>query len=260
MCEKSQPGQPIKMDRNWISQAVWNNAVWCDVVCVTHGNPGDFLDGFWICRQKAPPFYPNLITLDKHLTTTQLARIHSLLAEDLPYDSGIKDSYSNLDLIEFGFQILFEAQWVCLPVSVPIPTNGMHKDNWDTISDNVSLNHWEQVWRGLPSNALGSKPPVIFRPDLLLDNRLSIIAAYEGGQIIAGAIGLLTGQVVGVSNMFMPVDDRIGYRADCIAKLREIFPGKTLVGYESADDLDEMRAVGFEKIGPLRIWVRNKPE
>ena len=69
MCEKSQPGQPIKMDKSWISEAVWNNAVWCDVVCATHGRPGDFPDGFWICRQKAPPFYPNLITLDKHLTT-----------------------------------------------------------------------------------------------------------------------------------------------------------------------------------------------
>jgi len=125
-----------------------------------------------------------------------------------------------------------------------------------------------QAWRGLPSEDLESKSPLIFRPDLLSDNRISIIAAYEGGQIVAGAIGLITGQVVGVSNMFMPGDDRIGYRADCIAKLRKIFPGKTLVGYESADDLDEMesaddldemRVVGFEKIGPLRIWIRNKP-
>ena len=245
------------MDENLIKQAIWNNAVWCDIICATHGHPGEFLEGLWICWQKAPPFYPNVVTLDKHLTAAQLTPIQELLGADLPGEWGIKDSFAHLDLTELGFRVLFDAEWIYLPASTPIPKHGLHNIHWETVSDEAALNQWEQAWRGLPFEELEGKLVTIFRPDLLSDNRVAIIEAYDGGQIVAGAIGLVTDQVVGVSNVFVPAEAGVSYRLACIAMLRKIFPNKILVGYESADDLKEMLTIGFKRIGPLRIWIGN---
>jgi hypothetical protein len=34
-----------------------------------------------------------------------------------------------------------------------------------------------------------------------------------------------------------------------------LFPGLPLVGYERGDDLERARRVGFEEVGPLRVWA-----
>jgi hypothetical protein len=41
-----------------------------------------------------------------------------------------------------------------------------------------------------------------------------------------------------------------------LALAADRFPDATVVGYESADDLEAAFAHGFEPLGPLRIWSR----
>ena len=209
------------------------------------------------CRQKSPPFYPNLITLDKHLTSKQHEHVYALLEEGLPDEAGIKDSYANLDLNEKGFHILFDGKWICLQASTRMTTKGLKHIYWETITDEGALNQWERAWRGMQFDEPDSTIPMIFLPDLLMDNRICIIAGYEGGQIVAGAIGLLTDQIVGISNVFVLADVANSYRAECIEKLRSIFPDRAMVSYESAGDLKEMLDMGFKQIGSMRVWVRN---
>ncbi len=245
------------MNKKWTNQAVWNNAVWCDIICTTHGTPGEFLDSFWVCQHQAPPFYPNLITLEKHLTSNQIENISELLKKGLPTDVGVKDSYANLDLIQEGFEKLFDGKWIYLPYNNRLPSNDLNNIHWEIVSNEASLSQWELAWRGIQVDELDCPEPMIFLPDLLYDNRLCIIAGYEGRQIAAGAIGLLTDQVVGVSNVFVPFDHATRYRSSCIDKLRTIFPDKPFVGYESANDLQEMLEIGFQEIGSMRVWVRN---
>jgi hypothetical protein len=59
-----------------------------------------------------------------------------------------------------------------------------------------------------------------------------------------------------VSNVFMPAGEGERFRAGCVAGVMDVFAGLPLVGYEAGDDLAEMQELGFEALGPLRVWVK----
>lgn len=128
---------------------------------------------------------------------------------------------------------------------------------WATITQEAELAAWEKAWRGEAAEEMGPKPNPIFLPALLAHAKIALIAAFEGPQIVAGAIASHTGQVVGLSNIFGPASASLQFRAGCIAAAITRFPGLPLVGYEAGLDLAEMQALGFEAIGPVRIWVRS---
>jgi hypothetical protein len=83
-----------------------------------------------------------------------------------------------------------------------------------------------------------------------LDDHLAILAGYQAGRIIAGVIANRTGEIV------VPAQDRTGLRAGCVAAVMEAFPGLPIVGYEMGEELAEFQALGFEGLGPLRVWLR----
>ncbi len=247
----------MSMNKKRIDQAVWNNAVWCDVVCRAHGNPGVFAEGLWYCPQEAPPFYPNSVTLDRSLDDPLFDTIQGALDKVLLDGWAVKDSYANLALSERGFQALFDAEWIYLDPTKTVPRPDLPGVHWDLVTDKNTLAAWEQVWADLPANETESQEAQIFQPALLTDERLSILVGFKDHRIVAGVIGLLTDGVVGVSNLFGPPDKGISYRAGCISGLQEIYPNTPLVGYEGGADLKEMGILGFERLGLLRIWVRD---
>jgi hypothetical protein len=117
---------------------------------------------------------------------------------------------------------------------------------------------WERAWGGEPANQIDPNQAGLFLPALLTDENIAIIAAYQDQRIIAGAIANCSGAVVGVSNTFVPEGEGERFRAGCLAQVSHAFPGLPLVGYEAGRDLAEMQALGFEVLGPLRIWVKVK--
>src|SRR5206468_3475498 len=97
----------------------------------------------------------------------------------------------------------------------------------------------------------------IFLPALLADADVVIIAAYRDQRMVAGVIANRTGDLVGVSNLFVPPEEGEPFRAGCVARVRDAFPGLPLVGYEAGRDLAALRALGFDVLGPLRVWARS---
>jgi hypothetical protein len=97
-------------------RAARNNAEWCDAVCRAHNNPGEFHDDIWISRHPVPRFYPNAGTLAEP-NPRQLDLIDELIGVRLPPGWAVKDSFSMLDLESRGFRMLFDAEWIYLPVS-----------------------------------------------------------------------------------------------------------------------------------------------
>ncbi|HEY0607737.1 MAG TPA: hypothetical protein VGD58_32785 [Herpetosiphonaceae bacterium] len=236
-----------------VGQAVHNNAVWCDTICRTHGHAGEFVAGIWINRHAAPPFYPNAVTLAPDQADEQLAAIRSLMAADVPGAWAVKDSFAALDLAPLGFRPLFDAAWLWRAgESAHVESQGADV-RWSQIESAAELAAWEIAWRGEPSDDPYAR---IFLPALLEEDSIAILAAYRDQQIVAGAIANRTGQVVGLSNVFVPAQDAQQLRAGCVAAVQEHFLGLSLVGYESGADLAAFQALGFEELGPLRIWSR----
>src|ERR1700689_1372515 len=158
-----------------------NNAEWCDAVCRAHGRPGEFNPDMWLNRHPVPRFYPNVGTLVEPCQR-QLDLIDELVASRLPPGWAVKDSFCMLDLASRGFQVLFVAEWIYLPVSRirNIPTSGK-ATRWEVVRSHDALSEWESAW----SRAVGDlSERRIFVPSLLENTKIAIVAGYRDSRIV----------------------------------------------------------------------------
>src|SRR3954447_21545863 len=143
-----------------LAAAVRENAEWVDLVCRAHGLPTTFTPDCWHTARRSPPFYPDAETLRPGVAP-------SAVLEDIETGPGctVKDSFADLGLSPLGFQVLFDATWICRPAGpAPGPV----------------------TWRVIPS-------PIVEDPT---------VTAFggPGGSVVAH----LSGDVVGLSNLRGP--------------------------------------------------------
>ena len=216
-----------------LEQAVRNNAEWCDLVCRAHGIVTRFDPDAWLALGRTPMFYPDAVTL-MPAPGDLLARI------DATPGYSVKDSFAALDLSGYGFEVLFEAEWVHRP-----PAAVEDSPEWTVVRTPERLRQWGMAHGG------GD----VFRPELLDETAVAILARTDdAGTIVAGVIGNRSGSVVGLSNSF-------GLDAGWTTAVRAVgarFPGLAMVGYESGPELAAAKAAGFVGIGPLRVWTRSE--
>ena len=229
---------------SWPAIAAANNAEWCDAVCRTHGIETEGDGRAWTSRTRTPPLYPDAVTLVADPSASELlARIDASLG------CSIKDSFASLDLTGHGFRVLFDAQWIIRGPSDPgaVPAS----PRWRVVRDVEGFTAWEDAWRG-PDGPLG-----VLRADLLRTKAVTLLAAQVDDRIVGGVVLSRSPTVVGISNFF--TEERITSESwqGCLALVSALFPGVTLVGYESRDALDAARAHGFEAVGPLQVWLRD---
>ncbi len=238
-----------------VIQAARNNALWCDTVCRTHSIPGEFYPSICINRSATPPFYPNAVTLTGgHDQDAQYAHIRDLSATRIPGAWAVKDSFAALDLASLGFTMLFEAMWTCRPATAVRPTERNTDVRWERVTTAAELHAWERAWRGDPAEPVAPAQAELFRPALLADPDVLIVAAYHQQRIVAGAIANRTGAVVGLSNVFVPDQGAATFWAGCVGMILDHFPGQALVGYEAGEGLAQAEACGFAALQPLRVW------
>jgi hypothetical protein len=101
-------------------------------------------------------------------------------------------------------------------------------------------------------------PRDLFRVGILGHDWVAVLAGQRGEQIVAGAIACCGPAVVGISNFFARPGAGPEPWPGCVALASSLFPGRTLVGYESGDELIRAEHYGFERIGRLRVWI-NEP-
>ncbi|RLP84380.1 hypothetical protein EAD89_26180 [Micromonospora sp. BL4] len=211
--------------------AARNNAEWCDVVCDSHGLTGRTDADAWSVPRRSPTWYPDAVTLRPGVDADALlARI------DAKPGASVKDSFADLDLSRYGFRVLFDAQWIHRPPLDPPAAAPL-----TPITTPAELAAWATAHGG----------GTLFRPALLTDPRVRILARYdERGAVVGGAV-VSGDRVYGVSNLFADgVDPRAIWHG-----VPATVPGVPLVGYESGADLTPALAAGFTPHGPLRVWL-----
>jgi hypothetical protein len=229
--------------------AARNNAQWCDAVCRAHGNPGEFHKDIWLNRHRVPRLYPNAGTLAEP-SQRQLELIGELLATRLPSGWGVKDSFCTLDLASRGFRVLFGAEWIYLPASrmKVIPSSA----RWEVVRNELAQAEWESAWGRSPG---GTSEERIFLPPLLNDKDIAMVACYRDGHIVAGAVANRSDGVVGWSNFFATAAEILDRAMESLATIAGVFPGAPIVGYEHGAELRNAHVLGFESLGPLRVWT-----
>jgi hypothetical protein len=239
------------MCSTWAEKAAKNNADLCDCICRSHGVPGEFLGHMWVNRRSVPPFYPNAVTLDGSKSSEQYELIRELTNIGIPGRWAVKDSFETLDLTSAGFRELLTGQWIYWSGTWRIREAQQEAIRWEKVKDAKGLINWERAWAGSTTQSKR-----IFLPSLLEDDRVTIVAILRDDSIVAGCIGNRSNESVGISNIFLPNEKSEEFRAGCVAAILDWSQGLPVVGYESGKDLMAMQALGFESVGPLRVWIK----
>ncbi len=243
-----------------VEKAVSNNAHWCDTISRAHAIPGVFHTDIWLNHSAMPRFYPNVVTLSAQSgIAAQHAEVQGLIHEESLAGFAVKDSYATLDLTELAFDLFFEATWIWHTGSGPRFEQESATLRWTEIREAEDLRLWEVAWSDTPADE--QSPPLarVFLPTLLNDDTIRFIAAYQGERIVAGAIANRTDDVVGLSNLFVSNLDQVLGWAGCLSMIHTLFPGMPVVGYERGNDLVIAQSLGFDAIGPLRVWGYTRP-
>jgi hypothetical protein len=207
--------------------AARNNADWCDLVCRASGVPTRRAADRWLSLRRSPPWYPDAVTLTEHPADV-------LSGLDVGPGCSVKDSFATVDLAPAGFRPLFDATWIHRPPAHGRPVGGRECRAVRTPGE---LAVWTAAHGGTVPAALLTEPSVL------------VVAVYDDGDLVGGAIGNRSDGCAGVSNLFGDV------WAEATAAISVAFPGVPLVGYEAADTLPAARAAGFTDAGPLRVWL-----
>ena len=148
--------------------------------------------------------------------------------------------------------MLFDAEWIYLPVSRMKDIAPRSSARWEIVRSDRALAEWESAW----SSAAGdTSEERIFVPALLENKDIAVVAGYRDDHIVAGAIANRSDGVVGWSNFFAPAAEILDAGAASLATIGGVFSGLPIVGYEHGDDLRNALALGFESLGPLRVWT-----
>jgi hypothetical protein len=208
-------------------------------VCRSHALEPTFTANAWTSPQRTPPLYPDAVTLRRDCVGVDLLRLI-----DTTPGCGVKDSFGDLDLSTHGFGLLFEATWIAVDGATL-----QHEPTveWNLITTTEGLEDWSNAWA---TDGSGRK---LFCPNLLDEPRLSVVAMHRDGSAEAGAILFREAGVVGITNFFSH-GSRDAFRG-CLAIAHALEPALPLVAYERGPSLASALAVGFEAIGPLRVWT-----
>ncbi|HEX3786683.1 MAG TPA: hypothetical protein VHW44_02375 [Pseudonocardiaceae bacterium] len=223
------------------SAATRNNVDWCAAVCRTHGILGTHTDLAWTSTRRTPPYYPDAITLHPDATAADLLD----KIDTATPGCSVKDSFAELDLASDGFVELFTAQWIHRPADLPAPTApGVRAEPVRTAD---ALRRWQAAW--------GESD--LFRPALLADRDILILAVTDGESAIGGAVLNRGGGVVGISNLFASNNSAIdAVWSGVLGAAHRRFSGLAVVGYTHGGELAAALAAGFVTAGPLRVWLR----
>ncbi|MFC5602673.1 hypothetical protein [Sporosarcina koreensis] len=222
----------INMDK-----AVENNIAWCELVCAAYGKRSYTTERVWGLHTTAPTYYPELITTKRSTTETDIIEFLKL-----DHVGSIKDSYATLQLEPYGYQMLFEAEWIWHPALIEQESK---RSQWNIVRTEKEFERWTKM-TGLENSI----------PSGLLDIEGVKIFYTDRPNGFAGFIASAAADVIGISNVFSSGGDEIDlWRAIPQVAARE-FPGLPLVGYEQGDSLSSALSSGWTSIGPLRVWIK----
>lgn len=229
------------MVNKWLTEAVSNNAAWCDAIAMSLDLPTHWNESIWMSEYPMPRFYPNIVTLRSGDLIDELI---DSIGPRLTPGWGIKDSFSELDLDNKKFVLAFAAHWYCRVPDQDVTGEINQNIRIDTVKDQSELNRWVTAWGD------GSG---IFKSSLLENSSIELLYVERDEKVVSGLAANLSGDSVGISNAYGPPNEILG----CVTSLIKRYPTKGIVGYGSKAEIEALSKVGFQAIGDLRVWLRD---
>jgi hypothetical protein len=236
-----------------LRKAIRNNCGLYEAVFGSRGIGFRSTDDVWYSTAETPPLYSNLITLSESWKPDDVFRGIDLNYEKEGWEKwSIKDSFAALDLRGAGFKRLFDARWLYLEAARFKPAGEGRRLRYEILNGEDALSAWRAAWDS--DESLGR---MIFDARLLRDPRVHFVAGYGERGIESGCLINRTDDVLGVSNFFSP-GERVAHWSDIVGFVFDAVEPADLVGYERLAAAGELRALGFESVGNLTVWVKRE--
>jgi len=210
---------------------------WYDDVFALHGVPVRVEDDVWSALGTAPRWHSSAKTLAPGIDTV---RVTAAVASQ--EHCAVADSFGDLAPEREGFRLLIDAQW--LHREPDAETAAALPPGWSVVADADDLAQWATAhdYAGV-------------LPARVLDHpRFQVLALRDGGELVGGAVAHDAGGVVGLSNAW----GEAAFEASdaLLAVVGVLHPGRAVVAYADAAELEAMVAAGFTPLGPQRVWLR----
>jgi len=235
--------------------ATRENAEWCHVVCAEHGLTGTFAGRVWRSGRRTPRFYPDAVTLDPSATADD-----ALTGIDLSAGASVKDSFAALDLTGAGFRRLFTARWLWREPqpSAAEAAERPSRPSWARVTDASALRAWKRAWASDGPEADDPEGVDVLPMALLRRDDVHFHAAYDGPEIVGGAVLHRGSTCLGISNVFDRTGDLECTWSGCFRQASAVAGGLPLVGYERGEGLPAALGAGFTEVGPLTVWLLDR--
>jgi hypothetical protein len=217
--------------------AVEASAHWYDDVFALHRIPVRVEDGLWISLGPPPPWHSTAKTLQPGVGADRVAEAVGGLAR-----CTVADSWGDLTLAPYGFELLIEATWLlgrlrrtashALPPGWSVVTDANDLAEWSAGHDYVGV---------LPSAVLGHP-------------RFRILTCRRDGRIVGGAVVHDGGGAVGLFNTWGA--GRVAESEDVLRAASALHPGRNVTDYAEGHERAAMVSAGFTPLGPQRVWIR----
>lgn len=205
------------------------------------------------CLGKTPPLYSNLVTVSEGWKPDE---IFSSIEENFKNENweewSIKDSFAALDLHVYGFKNLFDANWFYLEAEHFAASKNASGINYKIVETAENLSDWLKAWDS--DENLGRR---IFQNSMLDNPKIRFVAGYDKEKILSGCLINKTEDVLGISNFFAP-DSSVEHWSEIIEFVHNSIEFADIVGYERKDLVKKLQMSGFEAVGDLTVWLRNR--
>lgn len=221
-----------------------NNADLYAAMFASRGLAHERLPHAFVGKDRPPPYYSNLTVLAPGHAADIAAELRGL-SDNFDGAIGLKDSFCEMELQANGFETLFGASWIWRDAG-----GNAGPSAWERIETGAELECWEAAWK----QAGSPTPERMFAPALLERKDIAFLVHRVDGAIEAGCIANISGDCVGISNVFARAPSRHVF-AQAAAAVSCVAPHLPVAGYESGADLGHANRAGFTAVGDLRILV-----
>ena len=203
-----------------------------------HGVPVVVADGLWAALGPPPAWHSAVKTVEPDVGVDAVLR-----AMERHEHASVADSFGTLDLAPYGFDLLIDATWLHRAPAGP-PARDLPQA-WSLVSDPDLLADWNEH----------NETAHVLLPSLLGHPHFTFLARHEDDLLTAGAVTHAAGPAVTLSNCWS-IPGRYFDRRGLVACLDALHPDRPAIDYAWGDELAELQSLGFEPLGPQRVWIR----
>ena len=223
-------------DEALAAAAARNHADWSELIAQSLRISTTRTDDLWAADVPMPQGHSDVVLLRPHADPDWGAIRNAM--------SGLSvvDSFADQELTEYGFEPVFEAEWIAL----------------DQVGDGASgaSDGWQRVSRERFPDWLAEHGSLNELEPAILDvAEVAVLESVVDGRFVAGAILHSSDGVIGLHDVFLGDGNRVDAWRSLAGLAHNRFGHAPLVGFEPAATVAAPLSAGFRVVGPMRVWA-----